>query len=89
MGAKDIKALRQLMGLPQHEFARLIGVAELTVNKWERGHVQPKRESIQRIESLVGTKNLQVIQSTLIHNMPLLEVAEDIQKRIQAKKRES
>jgi len=86
MGARDIKALRQLIGLSQNEFARLIGVSELTVNRWECGHVQPKLAGIKRIESSVGAKNLQVIQSALIYNMPLLEVAEDIQKRIQAKR---
>ncbi|AJA21673.1 TPA: helix-turn-helix domain-containing protein [Bacillus thuringiensis] len=87
MRAYDIKALRQLIGLSQSEFAQLIGVSELTVNRWEGGHVQPKRMSIKRIESLVGAKNLQVVQSTLIHNLPLLEVAEDIKKRINECKR--
>lgn len=34
---RDIRALRHALGLTQVEFARHLGVATATVNKWERG----------------------------------------------------
>lgn len=36
--AKNIKALRQSLGLTQHQFGERIDVSETTVWKWEHGH---------------------------------------------------
>ncbi|MFJ8352201.1 helix-turn-helix domain-containing protein [Bacillus paramycoides] len=88
MKPQDIKAVRQLTGLNQTEFAKLLGVSYLTVNKWENGHSQPKKENIKKIESLIGNDNLRVIQSKLLYDLPLLEASDKIRKRVEEKKGE-
>ncbi|MEK4934764.1 helix-turn-helix domain-containing protein [Bacillus sp. FSL M7-1345] len=88
MRPQDIKAVRQLTGLSQTQFGRLLDVSLLTVNKWEKGHVQPKKENIKKLERLVGKDNLRVIQSKLLYDLPLLEASEKIRKRAEAKKGE-
>lgn len=82
MKGNHIKSLRQLTGLTQNEFAQLLGVTSMSVLRWENGKSQPTLANMRRIETLIGAKNLQIVQSTFIHNLPLLEVVEDIQKRI-------
>ncbi|WP_349916940.1 helix-turn-helix domain-containing protein [Bacillus cereus] len=88
MKPQDIKAVRQLTGLNQTEFAKLLGVSYLTVNKWENGHTQPKKENIKKIESLIGDDNLRVIQSKLLYDLPLLEASDKIRKRVEEKRGE-
>ncbi|HDR3902666.1 TPA: helix-turn-helix domain-containing protein [Bacillus cereus] len=88
MQPQDIRTIRQLTGLNQTEFAKLLGVALLTVNRWEKGHTQPKKENIKRIESLIGSDNLRVIQSKLLYDLPLLEASDSLRKRVNDKKGE-
>ncbi|MDF9542670.1 helix-turn-helix domain-containing protein [Bacillus cereus] len=85
MRSQDITQIRQLAGLSQTQFAKLLGVSRLTVNKWERGHAQPKKESIKKIESLIGSDNLRVIQSKLLYDLSLLEASDSLRKRISEK----
>lgn len=47
MQPQDIRTIRQLTGLNQTEFAKLLGVALLTVNRWEKGHTQPKKKTLR------------------------------------------
>ncbi|KAA0753102.1 XRE family transcriptional regulator [Bacillus sp. AY1-10] len=88
MRPQDIKSVRQLTGLNQTDFAKLVGVSLTTVNKWERGHAQPKKENIKKIERLVGSENLRVIQAKLLYDLPLLEVSKDLRKRANSKRGE-
>lgn len=37
----DVKQVRNRAGLPQAEFARLIGVSVRTLQNWEQGHRRP------------------------------------------------
>jgi putative zinc finger/helix-turn-helix YgiT family protein len=39
----EIKAIRERLGSTQAEFARLTGIGEATVSRWERGRVLPNR----------------------------------------------
>ncbi|PFA23131.1 transcriptional regulator [Bacillus cereus] len=86
MRPQDIKAVRQLAGLSQTQFGRLLDVSLLTVNKWERGHTQPKQENIKKLERLVGYDNLRVIQSKLLYDLPLLEASDDLRRRVEEKR---
>ncbi|OFD54005.1 hypothetical protein BWGOE4_44940 [Bacillus mycoides] len=88
MRPQDIKAIRQLTGLNQTQFGKLLGVSLLTVNKWERGHSQPKKENIKKIERLVGKDNFRVIQSKLLYDLPLLGASDDLRRRVAKKKGE-
>ena len=47
-----ITSLREALGMTQSEFGRRIGVAGLTVSRWERGEVRPGGESVTAIEKL-------------------------------------
>lgn len=86
MRPQDIKAVRQLTGLSQTQFGRLLDVSLLTVNKWERGHAQPKQENIKKLERLVGYDNLRVIQSKLLYDLPLLEASDNLRRRVEEKR---
>lgn len=88
MRPQDIKSIRQLTGLNQTDFAKVVGVSLTTVNKWERGHAQPKKENIKKIERLVGSENLRVIQAKLLYDLPLLEVSDNLRKRANSKRGE-
>ncbi|KMP39466.1 helix-turn-helix transcriptional regulator [Bacillus toyonensis] len=88
MRPQDIKSVRQLTGLNQTDFAKVVGVSLTTVNKWERGHAQPKKENIKKIERLVGSENLRFIQAKLLYDLPLLEVSDNLRKRANSKRGE-
>jgi transcriptional regulator with XRE-family HTH domain len=47
-----IKLYRQIHGLSQEKFAKLIGVDETTVAKWERGKHQPSKKLIEKFSVL-------------------------------------
>lgn len=49
-----ITSLREALGMTQTEFGKRIGVAEMTVSRWERGEVRPGAESVAAIEKLRG-----------------------------------
>jgi putative transcriptional regulator len=38
----DVRAIRQKLGLSQHDFAMLIGVSRSTLQNWEQGRRQPE-----------------------------------------------
>lgn len=88
MRPQDIKSVRQLTGLNQTDFAKVVGVSLTTVNKWERGHAQLKKENVKKIERLVGSENLRVIQAKLLYDLPLLEVSDNLRKRANSKRGE-
>ena len=50
--AKDIKELREALGMTQEEFAREVGVSFSTVSRWETGRGQPSPLARRRIEEL-------------------------------------
>ena len=52
MKPDEIKAMRLNLGLSQEHFARKLGVALGTVNRWERGRIRPKGLYAQALETL-------------------------------------
>jgi len=48
----DIKNLRKKLGLNQAEFAVKLGVAEFTVQRWEKRVTKPSRMAKQLIKEL-------------------------------------
>ena len=60
---REIKQLREYLCLSQTEFAQLLGVSFVSVNRWENGHFEPtikaKRKLIMLIkENLKNYDNL-------------------------------
>ena len=49
-----IRALRKRLGLPRHEFAKLIGVSTGSVFGWETGKVSPRAEVRAKIMAFRG-----------------------------------
>ncbi|KKN74744.1 hypothetical protein LCGC14_0387860 [marine sediment metagenome] len=52
MIAKDIKKLRQRLGLTQKEFAGRLKVDNVTVSRWERGEQKPSQLAVRQLERL-------------------------------------
>jgi putative transcriptional regulator len=45
----QIRMLRKQIGYTQEDFAKLLGVSFVTVNRWENGVAQPSRLAWQKI----------------------------------------
>lgn len=52
MDQEEIKALRETLGLSQQELGVKLGLAAITISRWERGISQPRREAIRGLEQL-------------------------------------
>jgi transcriptional regulator with XRE-family HTH domain len=48
----QIRLLRKQIGYTQEDFAKLVGVSFVTVNRWENGVSQPSRLAWQKILEL-------------------------------------
>lgn len=47
-----VQRLRKRLGWTQQKLADRLGVTQATVNRWERGHKEPKPFTLQRFEEL-------------------------------------
>ena len=47
---KQVAAARELLGLTQDELAAAAGVSFRTISRFERGEVEPRRESLKKLE---------------------------------------
>ena len=52
MTPKEIRDIRERLGLTQEGFAREIGVSFATVNRWERGHMAPNGLSLKALQQM-------------------------------------
>jgi transcriptional regulator with XRE-family HTH domain len=50
----DIRAARENKGWDQAELARLLGVGQQTVSRWERGQTAPRGEVLGRLRAVLG-----------------------------------
>ncbi len=53
-GAKSIRQLRQERGWTPEQVARQVRVAEVTVERWERGDQRPQLRYRRRLATLFG-----------------------------------
>ncbi|HLL37653.1 MAG TPA: helix-turn-helix domain-containing protein [Streptomyces sp.] len=52
--AADIRSAREARGWDQAELARLLGVGQQTVSRWERGQTSPRGELLDRLRAVLG-----------------------------------
>ena len=50
--ANKLYSLRKAAGLTQAQVARLVGVSDKTVSKWENGNARPASEALQKLAAL-------------------------------------
>ena len=63
-----VRALRQLSGLTQGQFAERLGVSYETVSRWENGKMQPSSLALRQLERLA--LDLNQGQTLLEHYLP-------------------
>jgi transcriptional regulator with XRE-family HTH domain len=49
-----IRKWRLEQGLFQRDFAKMIGVDEMTIVNWEKGSTKPTEKNIERIKEILG-----------------------------------
>lgn len=52
--ASEIRAAREARGWDQAELARLLGIGQQTVSRWERGETAPRGERLDRLRATLG-----------------------------------
>lgn len=55
---EEIKKIRQRSFLTQQEFAKKIGVAFSTVNRWESGRAKPNLKAMKNINTFCLNNNI-------------------------------
>lgn len=50
--AENIRALRKTLRLTQAQFAEVLGVSYVTVNRWENGHIKPSHLAIEKLRNI-------------------------------------
>ena len=55
--SREIKQLREYLCLSQTEFAQLLGVSFVSVNRWENGHFEPTIKAKRKIKILIEQYN--------------------------------
>ena len=56
---KQVAAARELLGLTQEELAAAAGVSFRTISRFERGEVEPRRESLKKIEAELERRGIE------------------------------
>lgn len=60
--AENIKKLRSIYGVTQEELARVAGVTENAVSKWENGYANPRMGAIERIAACYRISKSNIIE---------------------------
>ncbi len=56
--AEDIKKIRLKTFMTQEDFAKELGVAQNTVNRWETGKVKPGIKAMKQIDEFCKKNNI-------------------------------
>jgi len=60
MTPEEIKGIRQKFGISQNALARVLGVAVLTVQRWESGKTKPSPMAVKSLEVVARKKHLRL-----------------------------
>ena len=52
--ARSVKAQRERLGLSAANYAKLVGVSELTIYNWEKGETRPRKEQLAALVAVRG-----------------------------------
>lgn len=58
--SKLIKVYRNKTLITQEEFAKMLGVSFVTVNRWENGHFNPTMKTKRKLKELFQKEGLKV-----------------------------
>ena len=58
--AKAVKTLRKKMLLTQTEMAEMLGVAFISINRWEKGHCEPTMKAKRKLAPLFDKYGIEV-----------------------------
>ena len=61
MDGANIAKLRKAAGMTQEELAELLGVHIVTLNRWERGHFEPKGSILTKIAEVLKTTEAELL----------------------------
>lgn len=59
LSGKQVTAARNLLGITQGELASATGLALETISRFERGEVEPRRESVVKIEAELERRGIE------------------------------
>ena len=59
LSGKQVTAARNLLGITQGELANATGLALETISRFERGEVEPRRESLVKIEAELERRGIE------------------------------
>lgn len=68
-----IRTVRCLTGLSQEQFAKKIGVAFSTINRWENGHMQPSPLALKQIKTILSELSSSSVVELQQQSQTLLE----------------
>lgn len=52
MTGEEVRALRDFLGMTQEEMGETLGVAELTIRRWEKGYFKPSPLALEKLHQL-------------------------------------
>lgn len=61
MDGTNIARLRKAAGITQEDLAELLGVHIVTLNRWERGHFEPKGSILTKIAEVLKTTEAELL----------------------------
>ena len=58
--SKDLKSIREILGISQSEFADQIGVEQITISRNELGRTNPSAKILENVYTFAFTKNIKI-----------------------------
>lgn len=58
--SKDLKSIREILGISQSEFANQIGVEQITISRNELGRTNPSAKILENVYTFAFAKNIKI-----------------------------
>ena len=58
--SKDLKSIREILGISQSEFADRIGVEQITISRNELGRTNPSAKILENVYTFAFAKNIKI-----------------------------
>ena len=63
--SKDLQSIREILGLTQNEFAKQIGVEQVTISRNELGKTDPSAKLLERVYIYAFVKNIKINKGSI------------------------